>query len=98
MNSLVCGALVLAVSMVPAWAGGADPVLDARVRSALHRDLGPDAHGIRVDSYGGTVRLAGSVGSHRLWVDAQESAVDVQGVNHVLNVMDHGGDPASSVQ
>ena len=98
MNSLVFSALIALVSMSPAWAGGPDPALETRVRSALHRDMGSDASGIRVDSYGGTVRLTGSVASRPLSIDAQESAVDVQGVNHVLNGMDHGGDAAPSAQ
>lgn len=98
MNPFICGALVSAVSMAPAWAGGADSALNTRVRSALYRDLGPGARDVQVDSYGGTVQLTGSVASRSLWLGAAESATGVSGVNHVLNVMDHGGEHPVSIQ
>jgi osmotically-inducible protein OsmY len=83
-----------AISMTTAWSGGGDPRLDAQVRSALYRDLGARARDIRVDSYGGTVQLTGVVASHSLRLGAQESAAGVNGVNHVLNVLDLGAGQA----
>lgn len=98
MNSLFSVALVSAISMSPAWAGGADSALNTRVRSALYRDLGPEAQDIQVNSYGGTVQLTGSVASRSLWLDAADSAIGVSGVNHVLNVMEQGGEHPQTIQ
>lgn len=98
MNSLLSFALVSAISISPAWAGGSDSALNTRVRAALHRDLGTEAQDIQVDSYGGTVQLTGSVASRSLWLDAAETATEVLGVNHVLNVLEQGGEHPQSVQ
>lgn len=98
MNSLFCVALVSALWMSPARAGGADSELNTRVRAALHRDLGSGAQDVRVDSYGGTVQLTGFVASRSIWHGAAESATGVSGVNHVLNVMVHGGEHPPSIQ
>lgn len=98
MNILVCTALISTFAMSPAWAGESDANLNSRVRAALYRDLGPGAGDIQVDSYGGTVQLSGSVESRAMWDGAATSAGEVHGVNHVLNVLQHGGEPRRPVQ
>ena len=61
--------------------------MNAKVRAALHADLGHAAHDIQVDSFGGTIQLSGTVDSRSTKDRAIQVATDVDGVNHVENVL-----------
>ena len=88
MKILVAAVLVSGVSFT-AVAGLLADELDtnARVRLALRTDLGSAARVIRIDSHGGTVRLAGAVDSRAMIDRALLSASAVDGVNHVMDSM-----------
>lgn len=62
----------------------ADGVTTAAVRTAIAARGNIDSRAIRVDSFGGTVRLSGSAPSQAQIDEAGQAAADVDGVNHVL--------------
>lgn len=62
----------------------ADGVTTAEVRTAIAARRNIDSRAIRVDSFGGTVRLSGSAPSQGQIDEAEQAAADVDGVNHVL--------------
>lgn len=62
----------------------ADGVTTADVRSAIAARRNIDSRAIRVESFGGTVRLTGSAPSQGQIDEAEQAAADVDGINHVL--------------
>lgn len=63
---------------------GTDDATTAEVRNAIAVRRGIDSRAIRVDSFGGTVRLSGFAPSQGQIDEAEKAAADVDGVNHVL--------------
>lgn len=97
MKTLVIAILLGTTSLVSTAAVEDDLSTNARVRTALRADLGADARFIKVESYGGTVRLSGSVDSPSTSDDAFRAATDVDGVNHVMNILVPKDAPALGV-